>query len=458
MPIDELITQLQQRRATLTTELNTLLQVPTEANRDLNETEAARFAEIDTEIRANDARVAELTERRDLDARAAETARAYRPLPGLQVTEQSEYRSGPTGRSWFLDRMNARLGDRDAHDRLIRNNRQVADQRRQQGRPETRAGLTTVDGSGGELVPPVWLEDQFVAFARPGRVLANQIPTMDMVPGTDSINTPKVLTGTAVATMSGQNTAIQETDLTTTSISASVETIAGGQTISMQLIEQSPLNIDDLVLQDLAADYAMKIDTKAASGSGSSGDPIGLLTLSGSNAVAWTQSTPSVGGAGGFYSALGNAISKVHTGRFLPPDRIVMRPERWAWIEAASDANNRPLVVPQGQGSALNVAGVGAEHPVAEGLVGYMLGLPVFADANLPNNLGAGTNQDPIIVARFADLQMWEDEIRLEAFQQTYAQNLALFVRAYNYWALQVGRYAKSISIITGTGAVTPAF
>ncbi|HEX6579987.1 MAG TPA: hypothetical protein VF195_03865 [Actinomycetota bacterium] len=40
-----------------------------------------------------------------------------------------------------------------------------------------------------------------------------------------------------------------------------------------------------------------------------------------------------------------------------------------------------------------------------------MQGLPVFLDANTPITLGAGTDQDLIIVARFSDDLLFEDPV-----------------------------------------------
>jgi hypothetical protein len=89
-----------------------------------------------------------------------------------------------------------------------------------------------------------------------------------------------------------------------------------------------------------------------------------------------------------------------------------------------------------------------------------MHGLPVFADALIPTNLTAdsGTGEDAIIVARVSDLILWESDIRAEAFEQTYAQNMSVFVRLYNYGSFQPARYAPSISIITGSGLAAPSF
>jgi HK97 family phage major capsid protein len=333
-------------------------------------------------------------------------------------------------------------GDRDAMDRLQRNNK---------GRAAEQRSLSTVNGAGGEFVPPVWLEQQFVKLARPGRITGNLVPTQALPAGTDSLSIPKVATGTAVAVQGTQNTAIQQTDLTTTSISSSVTTVAGGQTVSLQLIEQSPLNVDDIILGDLAAAYAQQYNSLILSGSGTGGNPTGLLTLSGTNAVAITATT-----VAGLYSAIANAVQQIHTNRFLPPDTIIMHPRRWAALLAASDSTGRPLVVPNAN-APMNALGTDA-GVVSQGYVGTIQGLPVYVDALIPTNQGAATNQDTVIVGRFSDLIAWEGNVKAEAFAQTYANQLSVFVRLYNYMSFQPARFPKSLAVISGAGLVPPSF
>jgi HK97 family phage major capsid protein len=311
-------------------------------------------------------------------------------------------------------------------------------------------------GNNSEFVPPLWLEDQFIKFVRPGRITANLCTLGTVPPGTDSINIPKINTGTAEAVQATQNTGVQQTDLTTTSVASPVQTIAGGQTVSLQLIEQSPLNIDEIILQDLSADYAKQLDVQVLSGTGSSGQVTGMLVQAGTTAVTWTQATPALGGAGGLYAKIANAIQSIHTSRFLPPTAIIMHPRRWAWAESQSDGNNRPLIVPHA-GGPWNAVG-NLENQVSQGYVGTVLGLPVFVDALIPVNGGAGTNQDTVVVAKMDDIWLWEGQVKAEAFQQTYANQMSVFVRLYNYVAFQPGRYAQSIALITGSGAITPTF
>lgn len=452
----EIIQGLQVKRAELRKNLDGILEtVHTEKRTKLSDDEKTRFDTGESEIRAIDERIAELDTQIAADEAAAEVAKRYAPAvpeqrraaAGTEVNEPEVYRSGMGGRSFFKDLWLARQkGDRDAVQRLDRNNKMVAEKR----------AISTTNGAGGEFVPPLWLEEEWIKYVRPGRVLVDLCKMGDVPPGTDSINIPKMLTGTAVAALNGQNTAVQQTDATTGSISSSVVTIAGAQTISLQLIEQSPLNIDDLILADLAADYAAKWDLQALSGSGSNGQVTGLLTLAGTTAVAWTQATPALGGAGGMYSKVAQAISGIHTSRFQPPTHIVMHPRRWAWAESQSDGQGRPLVVPEA-GGPFNVAG-NLDEQASQGRVGRMLGLPVYVDAQIPTNLGAGTNQDVIIVARMSDVYGWEGTPRAETFEQTYAQNMSVLCRLYNYASFQAGRYPAAIATITGTGSVTPAF
>ncbi|MFF1597686.1 phage major capsid protein [Streptomyces mirabilis] len=438
-----MISDLVTKRSAERDKLDGILGEARGADNAMTDEQRAAFDAGETEIRELDERIAELDAQVRADEAAAEMAKRYAPS-GAKVTSEPEiYRSGLNGQSYFRDMWNARQnGDASAMDRLTRNN---------QGRAAEQRALTTVNGAGGEFVPPLWLEKEFVRLARAGRITGNLVPTSALPAGTDSINVPKVSTGTAVAVQATQNTGVQQTDLTTTSISSSVTTIAGGQTVSLQLLEQSPLNVDDVILADLAAAYATQYNSLILSGSGSGGNPTGIFTLSGTNAVSTNAATTA-----GMYAAVANAIQQVHTNRFLPPDTIIMHPRRWAALLAASDTTGRPLVTPSANAPMNALANQDGVN--SQGYVGTIQGLPVYVDALIPTNVGAGTNQDRIIVARMADLMAWEGNVKAEAFPQTYANQLSVFVRLYNYMSFQPARYPKSISVVDGTALVTPSF
>lgn len=437
-----LIASLVEQRATASANVARLADLARTEARALTDTEQADFDGSQTSVRELDARVAELDAEVRADDAAAEMAKRYAPS-GARVTNEPEIYSRRAGSpSYFRDMWLAqKQGDRNALDRLSRNN---------QARAQEDRAISTTDGAGGEFVPPKWLVDEYVKLARPGRITADRVPTSELPAGTDSISVPKVATGTATAQQTSQNTGVQQTDLTTTSISSPVVTLAGGQTLSLQLIEQSPLNVDDMVLSDLAAAYAVNLNTEVLSGSGAAGHITGILTLSGTNAV-----TCGTADAKTVYSSVGAGISQVHGNRLLPPDAIVMHPRRWNWLITQTDSTGRPLVVPAAQ-APMNTFGTTGTL-ASEGYVGTMAGLPVYLDALIPTNIGAGTNQDRIIVARFADLRLYEGNVKAEAFAQTYANQLSVFVRLYNYAAFQPARYPKSISVVDGVGLVAPA-
>lgn len=442
------IADLSAKRSALREGLDKLVTEARTAERELTADETARFDADEKTIRAHDAEIARLDEQVRADEQHAETMKRYAPKVS-GITEPEVYHRGNGGKSYFKDLFNVRQnGDALAAERLRRNDRIVAEKR----------AISTSNGAGGEFVPPLWLEDEFVKLARPGRVTANLLPNLPLPAGTDSINIPKINTGTAVALQSTQNSAVTQTDLTTSSISSSVYTIAGGQTISLQLLEQSPLNIDAVVLGDLAAAYAMQLDSLVLSGSGTGGNPTGILTLAGTNAIDCPAPTGTQTLAGQIYKAVANAIQQVHTNRFLPPDTIVMHPRRWASLLSQVDGQGRPLVLPAA-GSPMNTLAAPGEV-ASQGYVGTMLGLPVYVDALIPltGTADAGTGEDVIIVCRASDLMLWESDIRAEAFQQTYANQMSVFVRLYSYGSFQAGRYPKSISVITGSALAAPTF
>jgi len=93
----------------------------------------------------------------------------------------------------------------------------------------------------------------------------------------------------------------------------------------------------------------------------------------------------------------------------------------------------------------------------AQGLVGEMFGLPVYTDANIPTNLGAGTNQAPIFVGKFDDYYLYEGAPRMRVMPEVLSGVLAVRLQVWNYAAFIPNRYSVSTSIINGTGCVTQA-
>lgn len=426
-----------------------------EAREDLSAEEDAEFRGLteqvkakDEEIRAFDERITELSEEAEREQQVTAGAAAVRRAQArVQSVAEGRTYDQHNGRSYMQDLMRVQLnmdGDGQALERLRRHAQDV------QTDKEYR-DLTRTDGAGGYFVPPLWLMSQYVELARAGRAYANLCNGEALPPGTDSINIPKLATGTATGIQTADNGGVQETDLTDTSVPAPVRTIAGQQDVAIQLLDQSPISFDQVIFRDLVADYATKADVQVISGSGSSGQVTGVRNTGG--IVTITAGTATVAA---IYSKIADAVQRVHTSRFMPPTVIVMHPRRWAWFLAAVDSQGRPLVVPDAGNPMNAVATLGAVG--SQQVVGQMHGLPVVTDPSIPTNLGASTTEDVIHVLRASDLLLFESGIRTRVLPDVGSGNLTVRLQVYGYLAFTAGRYPQSVVEIGGAGLVAPAF
>ncbi|MBY8342008.1 phage major capsid protein [Streptomyces spinosirectus] len=426
-----------------------------EAREDLSPEEDTEFRGLteqvktkDEEIRAFDERITELSEEAEREQQVTAGAAAVRRAQARvqSVTEGRTY-DQHSGRSYMQDLMRVQLnmdGDGTAIERLRRHAQEVETDKEYRD-------LTRTDGAGGYFVPPLWLMSQYVELARAGRAYANLCNGEALPPGTDSINIPKLATGTATGIQTADNGSVQETDLTDTSVTAPVRTIAGQQDVAIQLLDQSPISFDQVIFRDLVADYATKLDLQVISGSGSSGQVTGVRNTS--NIVTISAGTATVSA---IYSKIADAVQRVHTSRFMPPTVIVMHPRRWAWFLAAVDSQGRPLVVPDAGNPMNAVATLGAVG--SQQVVGQMHGLPVVTDPSIPTTLGTSTTEDVIHVLRASDLLLFESGIRTRVLPDVGSGNLTVRLQVYGYLAFTAGRYPQSVVEIGGAGLVAPSF
>lgn len=407
----------------------------------------ARVAELNKEIREAGEKIdqARKDESAEVESRGADViaAETRTQTPHLQVSEQNPVYRKEGRESYFKDLFFAGQGSSaestQARDNLARSQ-------------ETRA-LTTVAGAGGQFAPPAWLVDEYIALARAARVTADLVQHDVLPGGVSSINLPSVATGTTAAVQNPQNTAVSNTDLTTGSVTSSITTIAGQQVVSLQLLRQSGIPLDRVILGDIAAAAASALDVQVINGSNASGQLKGLVTSG--TTLTWTTASPAVvsaTAANSFYNKIINGIYTLATSRYLPANAIVMHPTRWGWVLEALDSQLRPLVVPNGP--AFNALAVQGE-PAAQGYAGTLAGLPVYVDPNIPTNLGAGTNQDPVFVLRTSDHWLYETPIEQTTWEATYANQNSVLFRALSFAAF-LTRYSASAQVINGTGTITP--
>lgn len=430
-----------------------------EAREDLSPEEEAEFRALaanvklkDAEIRSFDERITEMSEELERDKQVTEGALAVRKAAARAavVTEGRAYEKD-NGASYLQDlvRLQLNMDNGSAGERLRRHAVDV------QTAPEYRA-LNRTDGSGGYFVPPVWLMSQFVDLARAGRAYANVVTSQALPPGTDSINIPKVATGTATAVQTADNASVSSVDMTDSAISAPVRTIAGQQDIAIQLLDQSPVNFDQVIFRDLTADYATKLNLQVISGSGSSGQVTGVRATGGIVTIAATAAGTDLALTRMIYAKVADAIQRVQTSRFLPPTVIVMHPRRWAFFLSTFDSNGRPLVVPNSGNPQNSIATLG--EVASQQVVGTMHGLPVVTDPSIPTTLGASTTEDVIHVLRASDLLLWESSIRTRVLLDAASANLSVRLQVYGYLAFSAARYPQSVVEVGGTALIAPAF
>lgn len=336
-----------------------------------------------------------------------------------------------------------------------------------------RRAISRTDGNGGTFVPPLWLIDEYVPFERAGRPHANLARQMPLPPGTDNINIPRITLGTGTGPQTADGGPVPARDIQDNSVSAPVRTIAGQQDIAIQLLDQSPISIDEIIFQDLGEDYNMQLDGQTLVGSGNAGQITGIypggaisaatqIVVQNGNTSA-TQTWVSNGGAGTtLFVSSAQLMSQMSRARMFPPDHWIWNPTLWYLLLSTLDSQNRPLVVPDGQGSAINPAADG-ESPVLEGFAGTYYGIPVHLDVNMPLTFGgttnpqittvssgtfaptpgAGTNANytPMLAERASDMFLWEGEMRSRVLSEVLSGTLQVRFQAYNYVAYMTNRY-----------------
>ena len=440
-----------ERRDAVKAEMDAVLEAVAEENRtDLTVEETEKVDALVEEARSLDTKIEKLKAQADADAKASEIRSSVASVAtprvgGTTVTRESRTYSERSDSSFFKDAYNAQFkSDFTAQDRLARHMREEEIERRD-------VGTAQFEG----LVIPQYLIDLAAPLARAGRPFADFATNkMTLPPSGMTLNISRMTTGSSTAVQVTQNDAVSETDVDDTLLTVNVRTIAGQQDLSRQAIERGT-GIDVFVAADLIKSWHTTLDSQILNGAGTAGTIKGLRA-SGGNAITFTSTAPTVGL---LYPKLADAIQQIQTNSFTNPTHFIMHPRRLAFLLAAVDSTNRPLVVPAANGP-MNASGVGAGSS-AYGNSGYqMMGLPIITDANIGTTYGTTTNQDEIYVVNAGESHLWEQPgspftLRYDA---TGAGNLTIKTVVYGYAAYTAERYPLAASIISGTGLSAPSF
>lgn len=443
--------RLQERRNGLLESVRSTLDVAADADIDLTDAESEKIKADHEEIRGLDLQISELAELAERETVAIEerksagTEEIVRPI----VVKNEERTYNPDGKNNFLmDAYSAHRGNPAAIERIRQHNHEEQVERRD-------IGTSAMTG----LVVPQYLVDLVAPKARAGRPYAEICDKQPLPADGMTINISKITTGTATAIQATENSSIQETNADDSLLTVDVRSIAGAQDLSRQLLERGTPGLDRLIFADLVSAYHAELDRGVLNDLGTSGTHKGVVSASGINTVTYTDVSPTVDE---LFPKIADAIQKINSNRFLPATHVIMHPRRWAFFTAGVDSSKRPLVVPQAY-SHENPVGVG--ESAGYGFVGSILGLPVITDANIATTWSAGASntsgtEDYIVIQRSADVHLWEDQTSpIQArFEDVGSASLTVKLVAYGFSAYTAERYPASVSLISGTGLVTPTF
>jgi HK97 family phage major capsid protein len=348
----------------------------------------------------------------------------------LRVTSEDPYADGG---SIFADVRAANKGNTQSLSRLAK----------AAGLNETEVKAMTegTDAQGGYLVPnqrlDQVLEDRSVVPAN----LLGIFPTLQVISDTIEIATvTSGMTAGWVAELATKPAA----DLSFGQITASVFTAAGLAVVSNQLLRDSRANgrsVDNYFLRDLRRKLDRLFELAIINGSGT-GQPRGLLQTAGVQSSA-TDANLAVASwsVDNVLNALISALMDLENASFNAT-HIIMHPRRWAALSKFRTTDAKEVI--------LNGANPQSGLPSRT-----LYGVPVITNSQIPVNLGAGTNEDRIIVIDASEQLVLQNQgITLDESPHVYFTSNQTVFRMEQRVGFTAGRYPQSIAVISGAGLV----
>lgn len=397
---------------------------------------AQAAAEAEAEIEAG------LQERKADPVTARGTLPAYDRVARVGQEERT-YHPGNCGRGGaFLRDVVQVYANRnlEAEQRLVRH---MAEERVERAGQLTRAAGDAGTGAFTGLVVPQYLTDMYAPKVAAMRPLADVANKHDLPADGMTVNISQITTGSSVDLQATEFATVAGASMDDTLLTENIQTAAGFQDLSRQAIDRGA-GIEDVTMDDLFRRYASRIDFTMINQA-----TTGLSAVAQDNAFTTGSPTFEL-----LYPKFGSAQSQaeaVFLG-FATPDVALMSPRRWHWLNSRMIATWPAMAQP---GVPTQAGGVNLVEQYGKGARGILPnGLVAIVDANVPINLGTGTNQDEIYIVATDEVHLWEDPgaptfIRAE---QPRAKDMAVTLVLYGYFAYSLRRYANGMQKISGTG------
>ncbi len=231
---------------------------------------------------------------------------------------------------------------------------------------------SSTDAAGGYLVPPTY-SSEIAELIRGLASMAQIVSNVQTSSFPFFLST--VASGTQAAWVAelGQ---IPETSMAFSQIVIDGFTAAALVKVSNQLLRQSRPAADQVVSADLASELAHIIDNAALNGTGS-GQPKGILATPGVGSMPTT---------GNILEDIRQASANAFANSGVQPTHVVMHPRRYSVMLGQKDGGNRYIL-----------------DALQTGQASRIWGLQVVLDPHIPTDLGAGANEDVLIVGAFKE-------------------------------------------------------
>lgn len=391
-----------------------------------------------TQERDSKLREVEFDSMKNTVASLEETLKAVRSDDRFQIgTPADQGQAGPYGKD------SDHVFYADAYKALVKGDQEAL------GRWTEAVGekaMTEGTGSAGGYLVPDQISSELLELKVAHTVLRGLFSSVQV--NSDTLRISQV-TGGLTAGWVAELATKPSADLTFGEISANVFTKAGLAVVSNQLLRDSVHSVPGLVNRDLAKRLAILEEIAFLNGSGT-GQPQGILNTSGVQTTTLTSTAVL-----DLLDAIVTAITNIYTNYLGAPDAIVMHPRTWARIISARESatSENFLVGPP--------AGFSRRTPT-DSLPGYgngqlplgsLFGLPVYCTPNMPVNLGAGTNESRVIVGRFDEGLILDNQgVTLDSSEHVYFTSNQTVFRAEDRVGFTAARYPKAFDVIQGAG------
>ena len=246
-------------------------------------------------------------------------------------------------------------------------------------------GKGTPNSSGAGLVGVEHLGGAFIDTLRPFLATSRLGITMIPASGAD-ISIPRQISS-AATTWVDEAGGTGESSLATDNVTMTPHTVRTRSDITRRMLKQGDPAVDMLVQRDLLAAIGTAVDAAALAGSGTGPEPEGILGASGVGSVTYDAT-----------SGLTERASLVQLTDDVASANVRMTAPGFVF---RSSVRARYMTLPIDPGSGRFLFDEGQEQDE-----GRVIGMRAVVSNNLPGNLGAGTNETPILFGNWSDLLM----------------------------------------------------